>query len=100
MNTFLSKVDAEREVLRVVNQVTSGKKQLGGLSANAIAAWQVRNKVPDDHTCVTSLLRLADTCQSLSDRSNENFMPLPAAKTNEISTGIANLRESLNRIVE
>ena len=95
MNTFLNKVEAEREVLRVVNEVTSGEKQLAGLSAAAIATWQMRNGIPREHGCVSLLLDLADTCQSLSDRSNENFLPLPAEKTNEINEGIAHLQRRL-----
>jgi hypothetical protein len=95
LNTFLNKVDAEREVLRVVNETTPRKKQLAGLSATAIATWQTRNGIPTQHECVSLLLELADSCQSLSDRSNENFLPLPAEKTNEIKNGISALRMKL-----
>jgi hypothetical protein len=98
MNTFLSKVDAEREVLRVVNECTPRGRQLAGLSATAIAAWQRRNGIPGEHDCVSLLLDLGDTCQSLSDRSNENFLPLPLEKTTEINQGIARLREKLEAI--
>ncbi len=98
MNTFLNKVDAEREVLRVVNEVTSCQKQLAGLSAAAISNWQIRNEIPHNHSCVSLLLGLADTCQTLSDRSNENFLPLPTEKMEAINEGIKNLQETMTSI--
>jgi len=98
MNTFLNKVDAEREVLRVVNEVTSHQKQLAGLSGPAISNWQIRNEIPHDHGCISLLLELADACQTLSDRSNENFLPLPSEKMEAINDGMKNLREMMTSI--
>src|SRR6266567_1968979 len=98
MNTFLNKVDAEREVLRVVNEVTPRQKQLAGLSAAAISNWQIRNEIPHDHGCISLLTELADTCQTLSDRSNENFLPLPSEKMEAINDGMKNLREKITTI--
>ena len=100
MNTFLSKVDAEREVLRVVNQIMRTGNQLAGLSARSIAAWQSRSGIAYDDPCIRLLLDLADDCQTLSNRSNENFLPLPEKKTQEINGRIAALRRTLSRVTK
>jgi hypothetical protein len=100
MNTFLNKVDAEREVLRIVNQVTTRRRQLAGLSAGAISNWQTRNDIPFDHDCIPLLLELADVCQTLSDRSNENFLPLPKGKNDAIHEGIKTLRNMIDGLAK
>jgi hypothetical protein len=96
MNTFLNKVQAEREILRVVNSVTKGKRQLAGLSSGAIEQWKHQNAVAPDDALVPMLFELASHCQTLSDRSNENFSELSASNSSFLLSRIADLRSAVS----
>jgi hypothetical protein len=68
-NTFLNKVMAERAVLSIVNNYTSGGKQLSGLSWIAIDAWQRANGSVGTNPVINELKEISDLCQRLSDPS-------------------------------
>lgn len=91
-NTFIRKVDAERKVLRIVNDVTSGPRQLAGLSANAIDSWRQRAGIPGADDISQSLLQIAGLCQLLSNRSHENFNSLDPALMQKIDEELVGLR--------
>jgi hypothetical protein len=97
-NTFLNKVTAERSVLSVVNERTSGKRQLTGLSSAAIELW--RRKVGTEATkdVVGPLATLADLCQCLSDKSHETFQPLDPSFVAKIESHLCTLRVMVARL--
>ena len=70
MNTFVRKVKAERRVLAVINSVTSGSRQLTGLSSAAIESWRRKAGIDGVDRVADSLLEIGVLCQCLSDRSN------------------------------
>jgi hypothetical protein len=80
MNSFLRKVEAERQVLSIVNHHTKGKGQLTGLSNASIKNWCSFHGIEENNQVLISLLNLADLCNSLSDRSNENFTQIPTER--------------------
>jgi hypothetical protein len=88
-NTFLSKVAAERAALAVVNRRYPGSSQLPGLSETAIEQWRVKVSLPSAHRLVQTLLKLGEVAQTLSNKSNESFMPL--------STGV---KAALDQLME
>ena len=75
-NSFMNKVAAERRVLSIVNARFRGSEQLPGLSKPTIDLWQRAVGAQATDQVVTTLLCLAELCQSLSDRSHESFKPL------------------------
>jgi hypothetical protein len=90
-NTFLSKVVAERAALAVINRSYSGNRQLTGLSSPAIEQWRSKVALPAGHLLVQTLVRLGDVAQTLSNKSNESFMPL----TDEVKVKLDQLMEQL-----
>ncbi len=95
MNSFLRKVEAERNVLSVVNIHTSGKGQLTGLSSSSISNWCIFHGVSEDSKASRSLRSLANLCNSLSDRSNENFVRIPTERLQKITAETVVLRNTL-----
>lgn len=83
-NTFISKVQAEREILAVVNRAYAGELQLSGLSSCAIEYWRAQVSLPANHPLIESLVALAAMTQTLSNRSNQSFVPLDPSVLPEI----------------
>lgn len=98
MNSFLRKVEAERNILSVVNIHTNGKGQLTGLSGSAIKNWCSFHNVSANSKVSRSLRSLADLCNSLSDRSNENFVRIPTERLLRIKTEMSVLKNTLEVI--
>lgn len=94
-NTFISKVAAERAVLRAVNAHNSGAKQLAGLSWPAIDAWQRAVGITGSPPLIDELKTLSDLCQRLSDRSHETFQPLDSATAQAIISHLQSLEQLL-----
>lgn len=94
-NSFINRVSAERRALAVINEKMPYSKQLTGLSRPAIHEW--RTRVGFEHTKDISLkiIKVAELCQSLSDRSHETFFPVDASIAIEIGVHIENLRLSM-----
>lgn len=98
MNTFIRKVDAERKVLSIINIYTKGKGQLTGLSSAAINNWSLFHKVSGESSIFLSINLLADLCNSLSDRSNENFVKIPTERLIKIDMELIVLRKSVRKL--
>lgn len=96
-NTFLNKVSAERRVLTTVNRRFSDVEELTGLSRAAILRWQAAVDSQSVSQIVPLLFDLAEQCQSLSDRSNETFMPLEQAQAVKIDNQIGGLKRELQK---
>lgn len=90
-NTFINKVLAERQVLEIVNRAYSGELQLPGLSSTALEAWRSKVALPTDHPLIESLVALGMLTQTLSNRSNESFIPIDPSVSPEIDRRIAEL---------
>lgn len=97
-NTFFTKVDAERRVLKVVNSYTKGLRQLSGLSWPAIDVWSRQNGLLDSDKVLGQLKSLSDLCQRLSDRSHETFQALDESLSDGVSRGIEDLEAGLNGV--
>ena len=95
--SFFNRVEAEREVLSLVNSLFSGRRQLAGLSSAAIEDWLGRTGFgPKARQHLLPVLRdLADSCQKLSDRSHETFAPINPVVGKRISIGMQTLSVAL-----
>lgn len=97
-NTFLNRVSAERRVLSVVNENFSREGELAGLSQAAISRWRTVVVGAEWSSTIIPLLNaLAEQCQSLSDRSNETFMPIEEAQAKEIDKRLMILKSELQK---
>jgi len=97
-NTFLNKVAAERKVLAVVNKKTPMANQLAGLSRAAIHQWRSKVGFEQNSDFFLEILKIAELCQSLSDRSHETFLPIEASMGANIERHIEKLRINLEKL--
>jgi len=94
MNEFLSKVRAERRVLKSIND-RCGDPALCGLSNAAIERWIIDNKLSSS-LAVPELKSLAADIGSLSDRSGERFDEAHQKKGKEIESRLTVFEVSLS----
>lgn len=95
MNSFASKVAAERAILQIVNQRTPGARQLAGMSWKAIDAWQRVVGLTAKDPLVEELKALSDMCQRLSDRSHETFQNIDP----QLAEAVSQRSEALGKLV-
>ena len=98
-NTFINKVLAERQVLKIVNSAFPSRLQLAGLSASALEAWRTKASLPTDHSLIESLIRLGTLIQTLSNRSNESFNPIDPSAEPEICRMMTELPSKVSMTV-
>jgi hypothetical protein len=96
-NTFLNRVAAEREVLKVVNTLFPGNLQLAGLSQAALRRWESAVGQSRVGNVLPLLMDLAEQCQRLSDRSNETFLPIEKEQAIKINEQLEVLALELSR---
>jgi len=96
VNSFFKKVEVERTVIQEVNMVTYGDKQLSGLSWAAINNWCAVNTISQQSDLIYHLKSLSDLCNSLSDRSNENFLSVPIDRVERIKLELGLLKSELS----
>ncbi len=94
-NTFLNRVSAERRVLAVVNAQLPSNQQLTGLSGAAISRWRAIVGLEKTSSANSILITLAEQCQRLSDRSNETFLPIEKADSENIEKQLVILKREL-----
>lgn len=97
-NTFLNKVAAERKVLAVVNKKTPMANQLAGLSRAAIHQWRSKVGFEQNSDIFLEIMKIAELCQSLSDRSHETFLSVDASMGADIERHIENLRITVAKL--
>lgn len=97
-NTFLNRVAAERKVLGVVNKKTPMTRQLTGLSRAAIHQWRTKVGFEQTADIFLEIMKVAELCQCLSDRSHETFLPVDASMGAEIERHITNLLISVEKL--
>ncbi|QGQ21445.1 hypothetical protein F1728_01485 [Gimesia benthica] len=64
------RIKLQSTIIKMVNQITPGNKNLTGLSRVAIHDWRVRNGRQDHDEVEETLLLLSEQIGALHDRSN------------------------------
>ncbi|MFT3880399.1 MAG: hypothetical protein QM703_12150 [Gemmatales bacterium] len=95
MNTFVDKVQFERQFLKTVNSYCKSGSQLKGLSLPAIHSWIGQFGIEKNDMLLTLLVKAGVGCQSISNRSNQNFMKLTKAVTAEFDSINSSLENEL-----
>jgi len=90
--TFISKVEAQRRILNIVNRHPKIQEKLSGLSLPAINDWTIKCQIMPKQPIFNTLLELSDLCQLLSDRSHETFQQLPQELLSKLESGIHQLK--------
>lgn len=94
-NTFVSRVAAERKVLKVINGIVPKNQQLAGLSAPAIDNWKAIVQLPSKAATAEILFALSKSCQLFSSRSGENFKSMDLGAFEKYELLLKELQNSL-----
>jgi len=77
MSKFQNRVQAEREVLNIINmKFRNRNSQLCGLSEAAIRLWQNSSTTTPDGAIVSALLEVSFKVMRLANRSSESIEPI------------------------
>lgn len=94
MTGFQNRVDAEREVLRVVNKSRFSSVKLCGLSALAIRQWEASLHDSVRRVVVPRLILISDKVMRMANRSAESFESISSEDSREFARMLADF-ESL-----
>ena len=91
MNEFNNRVEAQRQILRLVNQNVWVKEELFGLSTKAIERWVSANRVDPESRVVQLVVAASSKLFFLANKSQEQISPEYQAASSEISTFAAEI---------
>jgi len=88
---FSNKVSAERVVLACVNEFTSGRNQLSGLTTKSITSWANVNELEKGNSIELILRNLSEMAYRMTDRSQESFESMDEVHLKKIEDKIPEL---------
>ena len=95
MDEFNNRMDAQRDILEVVNRQAGYSEELCGLSKKAIERWISSNQLnPKSETC-DILFQIAKKLFFLANKSQEQITEEYKALSSEISALKINLEKSI-----
>ncbi|MCI5219953.1 MAG: hypothetical protein D3914_12395 [Candidatus Electrothrix sp. LOE2] len=95
MSEFNNRIDAQRDILGIVNRQTDYSEELCGLSKKAIERWISSNQLnPKSETC-DILFQIAKKLFFLANKSQEQITEDYKALSSEISLLKTNLEKSI-----
>lgn len=95
MSEFLNRIDAQRRVVKIINQ-NSFHFPLVGLSKKSVERWQMENMIKNDSIILKLLFEISIKLFFLSNKSQEQITEDYKAKSIEISELINSLQIELN----
>lgn len=75
MNEFCNRVEAQRQILRIVNHRTWRIEELFGLSSKAIDRWIEANRLDSDSALVRLVTSASSKLFFLANKSQEQISP-------------------------
>lgn len=94
MNEFLNRIDAQRKVIKLINN-QSLKFPLVGLSLKCIDRWKIENEIKNDSITLNLLIKISSKLFFLSNKSQEQITDDYKIKSKEVSTIINRLKEEI-----
>ena len=95
MDEFNNRMDAQRNILEVVNQQTGYSEELCGLSKNAIDRWMTSNNLNSKSKTCEILFQISKKLFFLANKSQEQITEEYKDLSLEISTLKINLKRSI-----
>jgi hypothetical protein len=96
MSNFQNRVQAEREVLNIINmKFRTRNPQLCGLSEAAIRLWQSSSAVAPDGAIVSELLEVSFKIMRLANRSSESIEPIDKDLRIAVAASVERLKTAL-----
>lgn len=96
MDQFLSRVDAQRRVINIVNREIKSNFPLVSLSAKSLEKWKIENSITDESELINNLFLISSKLFFLSNKSQEQI-------TNEyrlLSKTVDDLIDNLNNKIK
>jgi hypothetical protein len=84
MNEFNNRIDAQRQILSLVNQHAWEKEELFGLSTKAIERWVSTNHIDSESAIVRLVITAASKLFFLANKSQEQVSPEYQEASDEI----------------
>lgn len=85
MDSFISRIEAQRKVLQIVNRKKWDREELFGLSSKAIDRWVVTNRVNPESRLVQLIKTTSEKLFFLANKSQETVSSEYKAVSHEIS---------------
>lgn len=95
MEEFNNRMDAQRNVLEVINRKRSNKEELCGLSNKAIERWIAVNRLNPESDICRILFKISEKLFFLATKSQEQV----SEKYQLLSYEIAQLQHNLERAI-
>ena len=95
MDEFNNRMDAQRDILEVVNRQAGCSEELCGLSKKAIERWITSNQLNRKSDTCNILFQIAKKLFFLANKSQEQITEEYKALSSEISTLKINLEKSI-----
>jgi hypothetical protein len=98
MNDFTNRVDAQRQVLLMVNAHQWAHEELFGLSEGALRRWEVANGLDPTQALSVSLRRVSVSLQALANKSQEQVTGDYQSRSLEVSRLTREVESVLDRL--
>ena len=92
VDLFNNRMEAQRDVLNVVNGRRQWREELCGLSLNAIERWVRANQVDRDGSLTTLLMQISTKLSFLATKSQEQV----SEDYRKLSSEVSELTDDLN----
>ncbi|KTS29516.1 hypothetical protein [Pantoea stewartii] len=73
MNEFLNRIDAQRNILKIVNDFEWPIEPLNSMTSKSINRWAEKNSIKSDDELVFLLVKAADKLFFLANKSQEQI---------------------------
>jgi hypothetical protein len=98
-DSFSDRMDAQRAVLKQVNQVAWPQEELFALSEDAIQRWVSVNRLGDDNEIVKLAREAGDALLFLANASQEQIAPEYASHVSDVTAILERLRSVMTSTV-
>ena len=91
-DSFSDRMDAQRAVLKQINQVAWPREELFALSEDAIQRWVSVNRLGNDNEVVKLAREAGDALLFLANASQEQIAPEYASRVSDVTAILERLR--------
>jgi hypothetical protein len=94
-DSFSDRMNAQRAILKQINQVAWPREELFALSGDAIQRWLSVNRLGEDNEVVKLAREAGDALLFLANASQEQVSPEYASRTSNVTAILERLRSAV-----
>lgn len=94
-DSFSDRMDAQRAILKQINQVTWPREELFALSEDAIQRWLSVNRLGEDYEVVKLAREAGDALLFLANASQEQVSPEYVSRSANVTAILERLRTAM-----